>query len=112
MLQFDLVHAGSFEAHSLPGWLCCGRREGGDHLGERRRYLELAEKAARWFYYQRCGTEVPGWHRAYYTEELSEKYLSIAREVRDLALRKDAEAEGPLLPHPSGRVASERRGVV
>ena len=32
-------------------------------------YLDLALKAAKWFYYQRCGTEVPGWHGACHTED-------------------------------------------
>ena len=32
-------------------------------------YLDLARKAARWFYYQRCGCEVPGWHGACHTED-------------------------------------------
>jgi len=32
-------------------------------------YLDLAKKAAKWFYYQRCGTEVPGWHKACHTED-------------------------------------------
>jgi len=32
-------------------------------------YLDLAKKAARWFYYQRCGCEVPGWHGACHTED-------------------------------------------
>jgi endoglucanase len=26
-------------------------------------YLELAKKASKWFYYQRCGIEVPGFHK-------------------------------------------------
>ncbi len=30
-------------------------------------YLELTKKAARWFRYQRCGTEVPGFHKACHT---------------------------------------------
>ena len=33
-------------------------------------YLDLATKAARWFYYQRCGTEVPGFHKACHTEDV------------------------------------------
>ena len=32
-------------------------------------YLDLARKAARWFYYQRCGTEVPGWHGPCHTQD-------------------------------------------
>jgi len=32
-------------------------------------YLDLAKKAGRWFYYQRCGCEVPGWHGACHTED-------------------------------------------
>ena len=32
-------------------------------------YLELATKAAKWFYYQRCGTEVEGFHKACHTED-------------------------------------------
>ena len=32
-------------------------------------YLEMARKAAGWFYYQRCGTEVPGWHKACHAED-------------------------------------------
>ncbi len=32
-------------------------------------YLELAKKAGRWFYYQRCGMEVPGFHKACHTED-------------------------------------------
>ena len=32
-------------------------------------YLDLAKKAAGWFYYQRCGIEVPGWHEACHTED-------------------------------------------
>ena len=32
-------------------------------------YLDLAKKAAKWFYYQRCGCEVPGWHKACHTED-------------------------------------------
>jgi len=32
-------------------------------------YLDLAKKAAKWFYYQRCGTEVPGWHKVCHTED-------------------------------------------
>ncbi len=35
----------------------------------RGRYLELATKAADWFTYQRCGTEVPGFHRACHTKD-------------------------------------------
>jgi endoglucanase len=33
-------------------------------------YLDLARKAARWFYYQRCGIEVPGFHKACHTEDV------------------------------------------
>ena len=33
-------------------------------------YLDLAKKAAKWFYYQRCGTEVPGFHNACHTEDI------------------------------------------
>jgi len=32
-------------------------------------YLDLAKKAAGWFYYQRCGTEVPGFHKACHTQD-------------------------------------------
>jgi len=32
-------------------------------------YSDLARKAAKWFYYQRCGCEVPGWHEACHTED-------------------------------------------
>ncbi|RLE98104.1 MAG: hypothetical protein DRJ63_08190 [Thermoprotei archaeon] len=32
-------------------------------------YLDLAKKAAKWFYYQRCGVEVPGWHKACHTQD-------------------------------------------
>jgi len=32
-------------------------------------YMDLARKAARWFYYQRCGCEVPGWHPPCHTED-------------------------------------------
>jgi len=32
-------------------------------------YLDLATKAAKWFYYQRCGTEVPGFHKACHTQD-------------------------------------------
>ena len=32
-------------------------------------YLGLAERGARWFYYQRCGTEVPGWHPPCHTDD-------------------------------------------
>lgn len=32
-------------------------------------YLDLALKAAKWFYYQRCGIEIPGWHKACHTED-------------------------------------------
>ena len=32
-------------------------------------YLELAKKASKWFYYQRCGTEVPGFHKECHTED-------------------------------------------
>lgn len=32
-------------------------------------YLDLAERGARWFYYQRCGTEVPGWHPPCHTDD-------------------------------------------
>jgi endoglucanase len=32
-------------------------------------YLDLATKAAKWFYYQRCGTEVEGFHKACHTED-------------------------------------------
>ena len=32
-------------------------------------YLELAKKASKWFYYQRCGTEVPGFHKACHMQD-------------------------------------------
>jgi endoglucanase len=32
-------------------------------------YLEVATKAAKWYFYQRCGTEVPGFHKACHTED-------------------------------------------
>jgi hypothetical protein len=32
--------------------------------------LILATKAAKWFYYQRCGTEVPGFHKECHTEDV------------------------------------------
>jgi len=32
-------------------------------------YLDLAKKAARWYYYQRCGVEVPGWHPPCHTDD-------------------------------------------
>ncbi len=32
-------------------------------------YLELARKAGHWFYYQRCGMEVPGFHKACHTRD-------------------------------------------
>ena len=32
-------------------------------------YLDLARKAGRWFYYQRCGMEVPGFHKACHTQD-------------------------------------------
>ncbi len=32
-------------------------------------YLDLAIKASRWFNYQRCGTEVPGFHKECHTED-------------------------------------------
>ena len=32
-------------------------------------YFDLARKASGWFYYQRCGTEVPGFHKACHTED-------------------------------------------
>ncbi len=32
-------------------------------------YLELARKAGHWFYYQRCGVEVPGFHKACHTQD-------------------------------------------
>ena len=32
-------------------------------------YFDLAKKAAGWFYYQRCGVEVPGFHKACHTED-------------------------------------------
>ncbi|MCK4304879.1 MAG: glycoside hydrolase family 9 protein [Candidatus Eisenbacteria sp.] len=33
------------------------------------RYLDLSKKAGRWFYYQRCGMEVPGFHGACHTQD-------------------------------------------
>ncbi|MFH1748877.1 MAG: glycoside hydrolase family 9 protein, partial [Planctomycetota bacterium] len=33
------------------------------------RYLELARKAGHWFYYQRCGVEVPGFYKACHTQD-------------------------------------------
>jgi endoglucanase len=33
-------------------------------------YFDLAQKAAKWFYYQRCGTEVPGFHKECHTEDV------------------------------------------
>ncbi|MCK4466239.1 MAG: glycoside hydrolase family 9 protein [Bacteroidales bacterium] len=33
-------------------------------------YLDLAVKASRWFNYQRCGTEVPGFHKECHTEDI------------------------------------------
>ena len=36
---------------------------------KRNLYLDLAKRAAKWFYYQRCGTEVPGWHGACHTQD-------------------------------------------
>jgi hypothetical protein len=33
-------------------------------------YRDLAKKAAGWFYYQRCGTEVPGFHNACHTDDV------------------------------------------
>ncbi len=32
-------------------------------------YLDLATKAAKWYFYQRCGTKVPGFHEACHTED-------------------------------------------
>ena len=32
-------------------------------------YFDLAKKATKWFYYQRCGVEVPGFHKACHTED-------------------------------------------
>ena len=32
-------------------------------------YVELAEQGARWYYYQRCGVEIPGWHPACHTDD-------------------------------------------
>ncbi|MCK4872899.1 MAG: glycoside hydrolase family 9 protein [Phycisphaerales bacterium] len=32
-------------------------------------YLDLARKAGHWFYYQRCGMEVPGFHEACHTQD-------------------------------------------
>jgi len=32
-------------------------------------YLDVAEKAAKWFYYQRCGVEIPGWHPPCHTDD-------------------------------------------
>ncbi len=32
-------------------------------------YLKLAEKAAHWYYYQRCGVEVAGFHKACHTKD-------------------------------------------
>ncbi len=32
-------------------------------------YFDLAVKASRWFNYQRCGTEVPGFHKECHTED-------------------------------------------
>ena len=32
-------------------------------------YFHLAKKASKWFYYQRCGTEVPGFHKACHTHD-------------------------------------------
>ncbi|MCD6334633.1 MAG: glycoside hydrolase family 9 protein [Candidatus Latescibacteria bacterium] len=33
-------------------------------------YLDLAKKGAKWFSYQRCGCEVPGWYKACHTEDV------------------------------------------
>jgi len=33
------------------------------------RYLDLAKKAGGWFYYQRCGMEIPGFHKACHTQD-------------------------------------------
>ena len=33
-------------------------------------YLDLAVKASRWFNYQRCGTEVPGFHKKCHTDDI------------------------------------------
>jgi endoglucanase len=33
-------------------------------------YFDLAVKAAKWFNYQRCGTEVPGFHKACHTQDI------------------------------------------
>jgi len=32
-------------------------------------YLDLARKAGHWFYYQRCGMEIPGFHKACHTQD-------------------------------------------
>ncbi|MFA5031773.1 MAG: glycoside hydrolase family 9 protein [bacterium] len=32
-------------------------------------YIDLSQKAAKWFYYQRCGTEVPGFHELCHTKD-------------------------------------------
>lgn len=32
-------------------------------------YLHLAEKGAGWYYYQRCGVEIPGWHPPCHTDD-------------------------------------------
>ncbi len=32
-------------------------------------YLDLAKKGARWYYYQRCGVEIPGWHPPCHTND-------------------------------------------
>lgn len=37
---------------------------------EKSRYLDLAQKAAKWFFYQRCGYEVPGWYKACHTDDV------------------------------------------
>ena len=33
-------------------------------------YFDLAKKASKWFYYQRCGVEVPGFHKACHTDDI------------------------------------------
>ncbi|MCD4747421.1 MAG: glycoside hydrolase family 9 protein, partial [Bacteroidales bacterium] len=32
-------------------------------------YVDLAQKASEFLYYQRCGTEIPGWHKACHTDD-------------------------------------------
>ncbi len=36
---------------------------------KRNLYRELSKKASEWFYYQRCGMEIPGFHKACHTQD-------------------------------------------